>query len=311
VNACFASFVKNSLLRTGHYSRALKRDQFPGVATLCYHGVCPDHLPPTSLTFEGLHVRASELNAHCLFLRKNCHPISLQDWCASIHGGSRLPDRPVLVTFDDAYRTVVSQALPILKRFAMPAVVFVCTDPVERRELLWYDELARRHGEGEVERAKSLPFEQWQAMHEAGRHPVSDDDPNAVCTIEEVRALSRVEGITIGSHTAAHPILARGDRRQQCDQIVASKTCLEQWTQKPVRAFAYPNGRPGQDYTLETVEVLREWGFEIAFTTRPAFATASESPLEYSRFLMLAGVSEAELAHRLSYSWRNQKSAYV
>jgi hypothetical protein len=69
-------------------------------------------------------------------------------------------------------------------------------------------------------------------------------------------------------------------------------------------AFAYPNGQPGEDYTTETVSLVKENGFEMAFTTRNGFATPGESPLEYSRFLMLADISAAELAHRLCYSWR-------
>jgi hypothetical protein len=71
-----------------------------------------------------------------------------------------------------------------------------------------------------------------------------------------------------------------------------------------VRAFAYPNGRPAVDYTPETVELVEASGFDFAFSAHHGFATSKEGPLERSRFLMLAGVSAAELAHRLSYSWR-------
>ena len=40
------------------------------------------------------------------------------------------------------------------------------------------------------------------------------------------------------------------------------------------------------------------------FTTRNGFACATEPPLERSRFVVLAPVTAAELAHRIAYAWR-------
>ena len=58
------------------------------------------------------------------------------------------------------------------------------------------------------------------------------------------------------------------------------------------------------DYTPATAGLLAELGFDMAFTTRHGWAGPAEPALERSRFLMLAGISSAELAHRLAYSWR-------
>jgi peptidoglycan/xylan/chitin deacetylase (PgdA/CDA1 family) len=107
----------------------------------------------------------------------------------------------------------------------------------------------------------------------------------------------------LGAHTASHPILARAAREQQRDQIARSKAALEAWTGRAIRAFAYPNGQPGADYTSESVDLVRELGFDMGFSTRCGFSRPAEPALERSRFLMLAGVSAAELAHRLCYSW--------
>ena len=108
----------------------------------------------------------------------------------------------------------------------------------------------------------------------------------------------------IGNHTAGHLILARASRKEQLDQIARNNARLEAWTGRPVKAFAYPNGRPGQDYTDESVKLVKDLGFDIAFTTRDGFATAYEPPMERSRFMMVAGISSGGLAHRLCYSWR-------
>jgi peptidoglycan/xylan/chitin deacetylase (PgdA/CDA1 family) len=299
-----ASVVKRSLLLSGHYSRRLRGDSFPGVAVLCYHGVRADDWPRGSMTFEGLHVRTNELEAHCRLIRETCHPINVAQWRAALAGGPPLPARPVLVTFDDGYRTVFTLARPILERYAVPAVVFVCSDPVEQRRLLWYDAVARRRGEAEVERIKTRPFGEWEAAAAAASQPADDGDPNAPLTLAELKTLADVPGIEIGGHTAAHAILARGSREEQRVQILRNRLSLEACTGQRVRAFAYPNGRPAVDYTPETVELVEASGFDFAFSAHHGFATSKEGPLERSRFLMLAGVSAAELAHRLSYSWR-------
>ena len=299
----FTALVKRALLAGGHYDRRLRVDTFPGVAVLCYHGVRGDG-GGRPVTLEGLHVRAVELEAHCRLIRRTCHPISLAQWQRARAGGPPLPARPVLLTFDDGYRTVFSLARPILQRYGIPAVILLCSDPIAGNRLFWYDGLARARGDGEVERAKTVDFDAWRALATDWSTPADDADPNAPLTPAQVRELAATPGIEIGGHTASHAILARATLEQQRAEIRRNKACLEAWIERPVTAFAYPNGRPGEDYTAETVALVREGGFATAFTTRDGFATPVEEPLEHSRFLVLAGVSAAELAHRLCYSWR-------
>jgi len=303
MNPTLASLAKRCFHSVGHYARRLRDDAFPGVAVLCYHGVQADDWPPGTVPFEGLQVRAEELEAQCDFLRETCHPISLEDWRRSLAGGSPLPPRPVLLTFDEAYHTLRTIVRPILARYAIPAVVFAWSEPIELRSLVWYDAVARACGEVEAERVKHVSYEQWRAVCDEQPRRAWDGDPNAPLTTDELRALAAAPGIEIGGHTATHPILARIDLVQQRAEICSNKAKLEAWTGRRVTAFAYPNGEPGVDYTAEAVAVVAEQGFDFGFTTRYGFATPDEPPLERSRFVMVAGVSAAELGHRLAYSW--------
>jgi fluoride ion exporter CrcB/FEX len=66
---------------------------------------------------------------------------------------------------------------------------------------------------------------------------------------------------------------------------------------------AYPFGAPGADYTTETVAIAEDLGFTAGFTTRNDFARETEPALERSRFVVLAAVTAAELAHRITYAW--------
>jgi peptidoglycan/xylan/chitin deacetylase (PgdA/CDA1 family) len=295
---------KYALWTAGHYRRRLRNVMFPGVAVLGYHGVRADDWPSGTMTFEGLHVRVHELEEHCRLLRQSCHPISLRDWQSALNGGPSLPERPVLVTFDDGYRSVLTLASPILQRYAIPAVVFACSAPIERQQLFWYDAVARLRGEAAVEPLKGVAFDEWQRLTTEDQLPATADDPHAPLSIVELRALAEQPGVEIGSHTTTHPILAHASLVVQREQLLHSKAQLEAWIAKPVTAFAYPNGRPGQDYTTETVNLARECGFTIAFSTRVGFAGVRESRWEFSRFLMLTGLTAAELAHRLCYSWQ-------
>lgn len=295
--------IKRGLLAAGHYRRALRAARFPGVVVLCYHGLRRDAAPLGAMAFENLHVRASTFEAHCRVVRDTCDPISLDDWRAALAGTAPLPPRPVLITLDDGYRSVLTIGAPVLTALGLPAVVFVCSDLIERRRLLWFDDLAAREGEGAVEPWKARGYADWLKACATDTQAVADDDPRALLTPHDVGVLSRQQGIEIGSHTARHPILAHATAAEQRAEIEESRVALERWTGRPVRAFAYPNGRPRVDYTETTMTLLAELGFDVAFTTRPAFATPDEPPFERSRFLVVAQVIAPELAHRLAYSW--------
>ena len=209
---------------------------------------------------------------------------------------------PVLITFDDGYRSVARIGAPILAAHNLPAVVFVCSDPIARRRLLWFDAVASRDGEDAVERWKTCDYDSWSAACAASA-PVDDDDPRAPMTVDEIIALSRSGRFEIGGHSSRHPILARASRERQREEIEGNLEAIRNWTGRPVRAFAYPNGRPGVDYNETTVELLAELGIDAAFTMRPSFARSGEPALERSRFLIVDEVSGAELAHRLAHTW--------
>ena len=286
------------------YHRRLRADRFPGVAVLCYHGLRADDLPDGSLAFESLHVQASEFAAHCKLIRECCHPISAEQWLAARSGGEPLPPRSVLLTFDDGYRSVLTLGLPLLRKYEIPAAVFVCTEPCRERSLLWHDAVARSCGERAVLAAKQLDYLPWRNLSDQHFTPVANERPDAPLTIDDLRQLAGSGFIEIGGHTANHVILARASLEQQREEVLANKRELENWLGQTVSLFSYPNGEPGRDYTTDTVRVVQDAGYRLAFTTRHGFARAEENALELSRLFMLAGISAAELAHRLCFSWR-------
>ncbi len=295
--------AKRALFGAGHYARALATRRFPGIAVLGYHAVVADHTPRARLPFAALHVDAATLDAHLKLLAAHCDPLSLDDARAIWAGSTPMPPRAVLVTFDDGHRGVLRLALPLLERHKVPAAVFVCTEPVATGNSFWFDTLARSESEAAVEAAKRQPYIAWRARTERVVLRAAETDPLAPCTVDEVRALAAHPLITLGAHTATHPVLAQAALTDQGDEIVRSLDALAGWTGVRPDALAYPNGRPGIDFSVDTERVAARSGIAVAFSTQPAFAALAGRALARPRFVMLESVDAAELAHRLAYSW--------
>lgn len=305
-----ASALKTTLRQIGFYRRILEQRVFPGVAVLCYHGVRSAKKVRGPMTFPGLHVTPDELRQHLRLLAETCDLLSLETFRSLLDPGARgqaRPPRPVLVTFDDGYRSVLTEAAPLLRRFGVPAAVFVTTGPVLGGELFWFDAVARQRGERAVEEAKSLPYAAWKRLAAEHQTRAEPEDPNAPLSPEELRQLAAEPTIEIGGHTVDHPILAHASEAQQRDEIRRNREHLATLLGGAPRAFAYPNGRPGLNFTAQTEAVVEAVGYEDAFSTEHGFARGdASSRSNHRRFLMLAGISGAELAHRLAFSWLPQ-----
>lgn len=209
--------------------------------------------------------------------------------------GGRLPPRAVCITFDDGYRSLHDLALPVLQAHRLPATVFVTSGHIDEGNM-WNDRIidaiqvlpdgrldldefglgtyplqsvAQRRAaiDTVTERSKYLP--------PASRHAVIErldvlggraEAPGLMLTRDMVLHLDR-EGIEVGAHTVTHPILTSLDDASARSEIADSKTQLESMLGKPVRLFAYPNGKTGKDYDQRHVDMVRQAGFEAAFTT--------------------------------------------
>jgi peptidoglycan/xylan/chitin deacetylase (PgdA/CDA1 family) len=220
--------------------------------------------------------------------------------------------RPACVTFDDGYADNATVALPLLRRRGLPATFFLATDFLDGGRM-WNDSVietvrrtrggtldARCVGLGEIpvssiplrRRAiaellaalKYLPQEQRQRrVDELAAQTVDTLPGDMMMTTAQVREL-QTGGMEIGAHTLTHPILATLDPQHASSEIRGSKLKLEAITGKPVTLFAYPNGKPGQDYRSEHVRMVRELGFEAAVSTAWGVAHAASDPYQLPRF---------------------------
>jgi peptidoglycan/xylan/chitin deacetylase (PgdA/CDA1 family) len=273
---------------------------FPGVVVCCYHGIRPDDVPVTAVPFGQLHVSVSELESHCAIFRDWCDPIALDDL---LRARSRrdLPARPVLVTFDDIYGSVLRLGSASVRRNRIIPALFVCDGPSRERRSFWYDSVARSDGEEAVARVKAGPFEEWQRR--ALTAPcIAEDDLVAPATVGEISRAARSGEYSVGGHTRWHPILARLPVQQQAAEIGANRTELAAITGQEIRGFAYPNGCR-TDFTSDTTALVQRAGYDCAFTSESGYADPAGNRFEWPRFVILAGLSSEELLYRLFYRW--------
>ena len=93
----------------------------PRVPVLMYHVIAD---PPPSAPWPQLYVSPAEFEAQAAWLeRQGFAAVTLAEVWDNWHHGGRLPARPVVLTFDDGYRSVATEALAILRRRDWPAVL--------------------------------------------------------------------------------------------------------------------------------------------------------------------------------------------
>lgn len=89
------------------------------------------------------------------------HFVSLADVIADADGKRPLPDKAVLITFDDGYQSVYDNAWPILKMFRIPAVIAVVGSWMEEKGQVDFDGKS-------VPRSKLLSWDELREMHQSG-----------------------------------------------------------------------------------------------------------------------------------------------
>jgi peptidoglycan/xylan/chitin deacetylase (PgdA/CDA1 family) len=94
---------------------------------LLYHHISSTMPRSTSLS-------AKEFEGHLEYLKENNYNVvDLALAIASVQQGTPLPEKAIVITFDDAWRDIYEQGLPLLKKYDYPFTVFVNTDPVDQK----------------------------------------------------------------------------------------------------------------------------------------------------------------------------------
>jgi peptidoglycan/xylan/chitin deacetylase (PgdA/CDA1 family) len=253
----------------------------------------------------------AEFDRQMQLMSRSFNVLPLEEAAARLAAGT-LPARAACVTFDDGYADNVHAALPCLLRHGIPATFFIATGYLDGGAM-WNDRVVeavraypgtaldlRGVGQGVLpcgdwaqRRAAAVGLlDTWKHLEPAAReaHVAALEGSigagalgDLMMRAEDLQTLRRA-GMAVGAHTVSHPILARIGDEAARDEIVASRDRIAGLLGEPVTLFAYPNGKPVQDYAAVHVRMAREAGFRVAVSTAPGAASRDDDPLQLPRF---------------------------
>jgi peptidoglycan/xylan/chitin deacetylase (PgdA/CDA1 family) len=148
------------------------------------------------------------------------------DWLRWRLEGKGLPDKPVLLTFDDGYADLADYAFPVLRRYGFGAGVYVVTGQLG--------------GTNAWDEAKGFGTQR-------------------LMTVEQIRYWA-TQGIEFGAHSRTHADLTTLSARELTEEVVGSRDDLTTLLGSPVVSFAYPYGF----YNQAVVDCVRG-AFDVAF----------------------------------------------
>lgn len=276
------------------------------LSVLIFHRVLPE---PDPLFPDEMHARRFDELCGWLAAWFNVLPLDKAVQC--LHACT-LPARAACITFDDGYADNHHVAMPILQRHGLTATFFIATGFLDGGRM-WNDTLIEavrgcklgvldlsslglgRHTLGTVVaqqaaikaligQIKYRPVQERIHLAEAvAKLAMARLPQNLMLTSAEVKAM-RDAGMKIGAHTVSHPILASLSEEEACQEIGESKRFLEHLLGERISVFAYPNGKPGADYSPQSVEVVRRCGFDAAVSTQWGASGVCDDPLQIRRF---------------------------
>lgn len=246
-------------------------------------------------------VNAVDFENQIKYIAKYYNILSLEDIYYRITANKYLPKKSVAITFDDGYEDNYIYAYKILKKYDLPATIFLTVDCIDSQIPLWFDNVLSAFkitdkkyfispideesfnisdadkklyaAHKTLEKLKKMNNEQRKKSiaHIIKELNVSSKDElsnhSKLLNWEQIKEMS-CSKISFGSHTMTHPILSNLSLSDIEWELKASKKIIEQHIGKEVGFLAYPNGK-SSDYNETAIQLANQIGYKAAVTTLP------------------------------------------
>lgn len=266
------------------------------LSILTYHHIA-EHHPGYPYDPAVADATPAQFRRQMELVAKYATPVTIADVVRALDGGS-LPKNPVMITFDDGYKSCRETALPILESVGLPAVFFVATSFITERLLYWWERIALilsstkrstasltyptklevstsdpdalRTLANIVKDTRGLEIERFleqlaQAFDVEWSPELERSHANdVVMTWDDVRRLAAA-GMDVESHSRRHRVLQTLDPVALEDELTGSRTELEAQLGRPVQAIAYPVGRRIA-HLAPIRRAVEAAGYKIGFT---------------------------------------------
>jgi peptidoglycan/xylan/chitin deacetylase (PgdA/CDA1 family) len=206
-----------------------------------YHHIA---VPPAGVRLRGLYTTPRQFDGHLRWLKKQ--GVAFTTFGKLVSGEQSACSRLVMLTFDDGLHDNFTEALPILRRHDVPAVVYPVMNELGRRGVVWPE--------------------------------ATDQTPADLISENEIREMQR-HGIEFGSHLLEHTHLTTHSADEQNRQLVESKTALQSILAGDVLSVAYPYG----DIDAEGAARAAAAGYRFGMTTVEGTNDRDSNPMLLNR----------------------------
>jgi peptidoglycan/xylan/chitin deacetylase (PgdA/CDA1 family) len=253
--------------------------QRKGVTILCYHDPAPEVL--------DIHLRNLKTHYNFISLRQYI------EW-RSDRSRKRLPPYAMVLTLDDGHRGNAALGLVLVRHNVKPTI-FLCSALVGTNRHFWWlvhDDYA------EMVRLTRVPDgERLRRLADVGFLEDALYQERQSLSREEIDALKVI--VDFQSHTRFHPILPACAIGRVKDEIVGSKTELENNFGLATYALAFPNG----DYSEREIAIAKEASYTCALTLGWGYNNAQTPLFQLRRLPISDDADKNELLVKASGLW--------
>jgi len=258
----------------------------------------------TSLFF---HNPSQQLFKRCIqWLKKNGYFfISIDQLTQYIQNQQKFPKGAVWLSVDDGWKDNIQNIIPVINEYRIPVTFFIATDPVENQGVFWWT-FFERCKDQLPNYLKSNPLD-LKSIKEKERKKIIQDLKKRckkrilreAMEVEEVKSLAKNPLVTIGSHTVHHAMTVNCNNDELEFEIKKSKEKLQEWINKEVKYFCYPNGW----FDGRERKILKEFGYKLAATVEKRFITKNEDLYLIPRREVKDNISFYEATCRIVGIW--------
>lgn len=220
------------------------------------------------------------------------------------------------ITFDDGDISFYNIVFPILKKYNVPASIYVSPLAAKERRNFWFQEIRgydkkllwqlikNKKGNKVFNKIpslnvalKSMSLENiWDAIRYYQKKTGTSPKPCMNMDTNTIIELHQSNLVEVGAHTLNHPILSNETNEVVRNEILSSIYDLGKMLDSEVRYFAYPNGIPGLDFGEREMDILQSAGIKLAFSTENKSFSQNNNPLSIPR----NGISKGSLVFTLT-----------
>ncbi len=278
------------------------------IAIIMYHRICSKKDIWSIDTLD-----TNELEKQIKYLKKYYEILSLEKLHELLSLNKKLPKKGVVITFDDGYKDNFTNAYPILKKYNIPATIFLTTGYIGKDELFWWDKVGyilcntklkninledygnissppkeniTSYLDSVIENLKYMKEEKREEiiqllLKNSGVEIPKEISIDITASWNDIKEMHE-NNISFGAHTVNHKVLSKIPINEAKFEILQSKNDIEKNLKTSIKTFSYPYGQVN-DFNDEIINILKESGFDCAVTGIPGMVSKNSDLFKLDR----------------------------